>query len=748
MAKPLADERSAWARWKQGSFRLVAAVVFFLGLVGCHAPASTLELRDWKLQVPSSALETSLELPARIDDRLPRHRCTYVLRTRVALPPELRGQALALSVPMLRALATVRVNGRDVASSNEPLIAVYRASGPHRWLVPTELTTDPEISIEVTVHHDWQQSAWLDTTPHLTRADAFDPTMQWAHVFGDILPILAVGLLFGTGFASAVLYALDRRNKGFAGLAVTGFTVSEYLLFEAGITQFLGPQLEMAFMGMCVTTGALSQVAMLHSHFSLPPPGRVWTVGWIATLLVDLTFRDPFSSSLIVGRVSIAFITCCVMYLLFLCVRAYRRPVPAPTSMINFIAFAAFGACLVPTGFHWTGIRTESAAAVQSAVVGIMLYALTQFYALSQMHTLAIRTSEMRQGEIGVLNQELRRQLAERSARLSEALARLGASQSGTPQLIGGTEVDGEYRVVRQLGKGAMGTAYLVHRISDGAVLAIKVLTNISDARIMARFAREAHIAARIQHPNLLSIIDIRFASSGFMYLVMEYVDGSPLVAHRHRFGELPWALVTLRGIAEGLAALHAEGIVHRDIKPDNILMTQGGLPKIADFGISRMVDDPRPPESRPPVMPSSGQRAELDSADTTASLSALPQGGSFLTEEGEVVGTPAYMAPELVGLREPPGPAADVFSFGVLAFELLTGRRPFDTAPAVALLRGDAPSEPLAVDAVRPDVDPRLARLIEASLRSAPELRPTSRELVEVLHVIAVPHRSARGRE
>ena len=724
--------RFALARAQHASVRLVAVLAMFVALVGCHAPPN-LELRHWTLVVPSTAVEAPLELPTRIDDRLPRRRCTYLLHTRAVLPQELRGQALALSVPMLRAIATVRVNGQDVASSNEPLLAVYRASGPHRWHIPAELTADGELSIEMTVHHDWQQSAWLDTTPHLTRADTSDPSMQWAQVFADVLPIFAVGLLLGTGFASAVLYAFDRRKKGFAGLAVTSFTVSEYLLFEAGISQFLGPELEVPFMGACVTTGALSQVAMLHAHFSLPPPGRIWIVGWIVTLLIGVVSRDPFTSSLIVGASSIAFIACCVVYLLFICVRAYRAPVPAPTSMINLIAFTAFGLFLIPTACHWTGVRTESAVAVQSAVVGITLFALTQFYALSQMHTLALRTSETRQGEIALLNQELRRQLAERSARLSDALARLGANQGATPKLVHGATVDGDYIVVRELGKGAMGTAYLVNRISDGAVLAIKVLTNISDARIMARFAREAHIAARIQHPNLLSIIDIRFSSSGFMYLVMEYVDGSPLFAHRDRFGDLPWALVTLRGIAEGLAALHAAGIVHRDIKPDNILMTASDLPKIADFGISRMMDDP--PGSEGPHASPPPRVVHPDEA--TASLSFRPP-GSLLTEEGEIVGTPAYMAPELVGISAPPGPAADVFSFGVLAFELLTGQRPFETPPAVALLHGEVPKAPIGMDTIRTDIEPQLVRLIEASLRSPPELRPTSRELVEAFRAIS----------
>ena len=318
---------------------------------------------------------------------------------------------------------------------------------------------------------------------------------------------------------------------------------------------------------------------------------------------------------------------------------------------------------------------------------------------------LAGRLEELRgkNQEVRALNDELRQQVAARSRQLAEALEL--ADPSASRRLQAGDVVDGRYRVGRVLGAGGMGTVYDVERLHDGRHLALKVVQTTTSENI-TRFAREAQIAAPLDHENLVAIIDVGIWR-GLAYLVMELVEGGSLEDQRARFGEVPWALPLLAQMAGALAALHERGVVHRDLKPANVLLsTTGGrlVVKITDFGIAFQ---------------------GVDAFEKT--LDARSSVLSRLTATGVMVGTLPYMAPELaLGGARAAGAAADMFAFGLIAHELLTGRSAFDVPPVLVARSGLPSPAPLP-----PGLGAARLAAIDGCLHVKPEQRPTALDVV-----------------
>jgi serine/threonine protein kinase/tetratricopeptide (TPR) repeat protein len=248
----------------------------------------------------------------------------------------------------------------------------------------------------------------------------------------------------------------------------------------------------------------------------------------------------------------------------------------------------------------------------------------------------------------------------------------------------------GHYRIVEQIGEGGMGVVYRAHDERLDRDVAIKVLHHdvAQDIDRLARFEREAKAVAKLDHPNILAIHELGM-HEGSPFIVTELLDGESL---RGRIppGGMPWPEVAEIGaaVAEGLAAAHRQNIVHRDLKPENIFLTSDGRVKILDFGLARIV-----------LL-----------ADEEADTATLTPGG---TMAGTVMGTVGYMSPEQAEGR-PVDTRSDLFSLGTILYEMLAGRRPFEsdtaTGTLAALLRDD-PS-PLA------GVEPKVARLVERCLR------------------------------
>ncbi len=308
-----------------------------------------------------------------------------------------------------------------------------------------------------------------------------------------------------------------------------------------------------------------------------------------------------------------------------------------------------------------------------------------------------------------LLEAEVRRQVAERARDLSEAIARLSDAPATRSRLAPGDMVDTRYRIVRPIGEGGMGQVLEVERLADNRRLALKVLSHAADRSSLARFAREAQLAAELDHPNVIAALDVGVTGAGVLYLVMQLVTGASLDRARARYGDRAWALPILRQIGEAVVAMHERGIIHRDLKPSNVLL-DGERVKVTDFGIASLVARP------------------LDEA-TPDGATALA-----LTRAGALVGTPSYMAPELCAGTQEAGPASDAFSLGVVAYELLAGRLPHVSPPAIERLAGRALAPPPPLAQLCPELPSTLAALVDRCLCEAPGDRPTMRALVDGL--------------
>src|SRR4029077_4572183 len=237
--------------------------------------------------------------------------------------------------------------------------------------------------------------------------------------------------------------------------------------------------------------------------------------------------------------------------------------------------------------------------------------------------------------------------------------------------LTSGTKL-GPYEIQSPLGAGGMGEVYRARDTRLGRDVAIKVLPEAlaKDADRLRRFEQEARTVAALSHPNILGIHDIG-THDGAPFLVSEFLEGQTL-REKLEVGPLPVrrAIEYALGIAQGLAAAHEKGIVHRDLKPDNVFVTRGGGVKVLDFGLAKLV---RPEENH-------------DTVATLASPATLP---------GMVLGTVGYMSPEQVR-GESTDARSDIFSFGTVMYEMLTGKRAFkrDTSAETmtAILREEPP--------------------------------------------------------
>jgi serine/threonine protein kinase len=265
----------------------------------------------------------------------------------------------------------------------------------------------------------------------------------------------------------------------------------------------------------------------------------------------------------------------------------------------------------------------------------------------------------------------------------------------------------GVYDVQALLGAGGMGEVYRAVDTKLNRPVAIKFLPGeLADADARRRFQREAQTASSLNHPHIVTVHDVG-EFDGRQYLVTEFVDGGTLKEWAHAT-KRTWREIVelLTGVADGLAAAHAAGIVHRDIKPENILVAKNGYAKLADFGLAKLWEAP-------------------DNLELTRTRSAGH------TRPGMIVGTIAYMSPEQAA-GQPLDARSDIFSFGVVLYELLAGQRPFEGASDLERLQAliGRPPPPLADSS--PDLPADLRNLVEKALEKNPAERyQTARELV-----------------
>jgi hypothetical protein len=276
---------------------------------------------------------------------------------------------------------------------------------------------------------------------------------------------------------------------------------------------------------------------------------------------------------------------------------------------------------------------------------------------------------------------------------------------SGDPTTVSGPRRIGRYLIEAEVGRGGMGTVFRAHDPNLDRVVALKLPHGQSANK--ERFQREARAAARVLHPNVCPIFDVG-EHDGEPFVVMAFIEGKSLSTYLDGAALSVMDAVRVAGEVLGaLSAVHAAGIVHRDVKPGNVLIDAAGRVFLTDFGL------------------------------------ALPEGGSHLTTDGVIVGTPAYMAPEQAGGRPGEvGPRTDVYAVGVLLYRMLTGGEPFQGSPAevVAAVLRDEPPSPRSL---RPDVDLALEAIVIRALAKRPDDRfPDARSFAEALTAYAATFR------
>jgi len=266
--------------------------------------------------------------------------------------------------------------------------------------------------------------------------------------------------------------------------------------------------------------------------------------------------------------------------------------------------------------------------------------------------------------------------------------------------LMPGTRL-GDYEVHKLLGSGGMGEVYRARDLRLRREVAIKVLPSFmsSDKGRLGRFEQEAQAAAALNHPNILAVFQMG-TYEGAPYLVSELLDGDNLRGHVTR-GPMPARKAIDYGvqIAHGLAAAHEKGIVHRDLKPENLFVTKDGRLKILDFGLAKL------------KQPTPGHQESVPTAAASA------------TEPGTVMGTVGYMSPEQVRGQEVDH-RTDIFSFGAVLYEILTGKRAFQKTTSVDTMSAILNEDPSPISNVAPDIPPALQRTVHRCLEKSPEQR------------------------
>jgi len=293
--------------------------------------------------------------------------------------------------------------------------------------------------------------------------------------------------------------------------------------------------------------------------------------------------------------------------------------------------------------------------------------------------------------------------LIDRPAYQADTLVSSASRPDDAPSFSG--DMTGVYRLIRELGHGGMGTVYLAYDTRLGRRAALKLLPSqlVNDPERVRRFQREARTASALNHPHIITIYDFG-QEQGRDYIASEFVEGRTL---RDYVGDpelsLNQILDLVMQVASALEAAHAAGIVHRDIKPENIMRRPDGYAKVLDFGLAKLT--------------------EPESASDETKIGVSGESSDFETRTGMVLGTVSYMSPEQARGQKVDG-RSDLFSLGVVLYELITGQRPFGGETPSHIIVAILEKEPLPLTRAAPGVPAELERIVTKALVKDREAR------------------------
>ncbi len=677
--------------------RLLVALLLLLVLTGCGGERAV-AIRDWRIEAAAQPAR-SVSLPAKLE--VPLSIETFVLRADVPVGDELRGRTLTLVIPQVEARTTLLLFGRVLEPLDDPGTG-WRGDRAPRWRIPGELTNVAKLPLAIVVSNSAPQSTRWSTTPRLSATNYGDARFRWMKSLNHVSSAIALGALAFMFVMNAALYALDRRRRAFGFLAVAALLSTSSPMLWLDWTEHLFGRLELVFVAVLLAIAGLAVLESMYAHLALPPASQFW---WLAAGTLVVMSLGTVIAPAAAGTTSVLallFNYAAIGWLGVVIVRLWRRTPRPPDLPVMALALTALLVSTLPAALWRFGIDHPFEGIVLTPV-GMVLFLLIHSLTLSRAHVATMRTAD-------ALNAELRRQVADRSQKLAEALARIEGVTSVSRDLREGEVINERYRVIAPLGVGGMGTVYRVERISDRKPFALKSLRGETSGPAMSRFAREAEIAARQHHPNLVSVSDVDVSETGALYIVMEIVEGTSLEAARENYGDPKWAVPVIAQIANGLAALHREHVIHRDLKPGNVLLDRDGNVKIADFGIAALRDSVDP----------------LAATSTPEQVSRTPE----LTKTGAFLGTPLYMAPELWRGADRANEASDVFSLGLVAYVLLTKNYPWDAPPIYDVGHGRSVAAPKIPEGVPDEV----VDVVTRALSLDPAQRPTAAEFAKAM--------------
>jgi hypothetical protein len=635
-------------------------------------------------------------------------------RLHVRLPDEPRRYAIALA-PMTDAarLVVSRLDGQLLSAPihSGTVGTTEETSHGADTRATTELTAGGDVLVTLQVSNfvhakgGWGAAPLLGTLDELTRREQFR----------RMIDFFILGILIVIGLHYLLQFAMNRIDRSALWFALLCLTIAARSFVTGRYLADLWPTL---------STSTSLRLEYLTTYSAVPLAGQFlravfprYIAALVIRLLVIITMLfvmtialpPPIFTRLIIGFQIV--ILSGVTYTVVSLIRALvgDRDLPPALVLAGFVILAG---CVARDILNLNSVVVSLTTATP---YGLTAFVLTQSSLLALLNRRRSRELEQRNRDVQLLNEELRAQIANRSHELSHALALMTSPNPAATNLEDGATLAGKYRIVRQIGEGGMGKVYRADRLTDGRAVAVKLVRG-GDPRQLARFAREAELVARISHPNVVEILDFGITETAVLFLVMELVEGNSLDLARERFGDLAWAVPMVGQLATAVATIHELGVIHRDIKPANVLVA-GNTIKLTDFGVAQVR---RPLDLERSEALTADASAEPVDPDETASIEPA------LTRAGGLLGSPLYMAPELSHGAEHATPRSDVFSLGFVAYEMLTGRRPFER-PVVKYRKDRTPlPEPApAIASLVPELPAKLAAIVDQCLQFAPEARP-----------------------